>query len=199
MWMARVIEPGLVTQTDRVDHERVALIPANRVAHPGNVRVLGMFPIHRDGPPNARELIEDVYYIGSLNHRKFPWVHPNAGNAWRVAVPLNWIVGVLEGLFGPKRRPGLLPFRRCPGSHGSQFRLLAVRVGGIPCVYPYAVWSGGPKSGQIGCVRRRMRLFGFCRFGPRGGLRGQRRREDQHGHETIRQTHEAISHLATPR
>src|ERR1700687_419489 len=170
MRMTRVIEPGLVTQTDRVDHECVALVPADRVAHPGRVRALGVFLIHRDGPPNACELIEDVHNLGSLNHRKFPWIHPNSGYTRRVAVPLNRIINVRESLFGAEWRPRVLPFSRCPRRHRSQLRFSAEWVGGIPSIYSYTVGSGGPETGQIRRVSGRLGLFGICGSLLRSGL-----------------------------
>ena len=161
--MAGVIEPGLVVERDRVDDECVALVPSDRVAHPCRVRVLAMFGNHRDGPPNASKLIENVYHLWSLNYRKLPGIHVNARYAGRIAVPLNRIVDALESLLGPKGRPRFLPFGRCPGGHGSQLRFLAERVGGVPSVYPYAVGSGSPKTGKIRRVGRRLGRLSLCR------------------------------------
>src|SRR5260370_38841716 len=115
-----------------------------------------MFLIHSHGPPNASEFIEYIYHLGSLNHRKFPRVHPNAGYTRRITIPLNRIIDALKGLFGPKWRSRFLPFSRCPRGHGSQFGLLAEWVGGVPGVYPYTVGAGGPETGQIRRVSRHL-------------------------------------------
>src|ERR1700682_6355422 len=123
-----------------------------------------MFLVHRDGPPNACELIEDVHNLGSLNRRKFPWIHPNSGYTRRVAVPLNRIINVCESLFGAEWRPRVLPFSRCPRRHRSQLRFSAVWVGGVPGIYPYTVGSGGPETGKIRRGGRRLGRVRICCF-----------------------------------
>jgi hypothetical protein len=45
--MSYLIEPGFVVQAYRVDNERISIPPANGVAHPGKIQILGMLsPIH---------------------------------------------------------------------------------------------------------------------------------------------------------
>src|SRR5579864_4305638 len=41
---ARAVDPSLLVETNRVNHEGVSFIPANRIAHPRRVRVFGMLP-----------------------------------------------------------------------------------------------------------------------------------------------------------
>src|SRR5258708_34067650 len=120
-----------------------------------------MFLIHSDSPTNASEFIEYIYHLGSLNHRKLPRVHPNAGYTRRITIPLNRVIDAVEGLFGPKWRSRVLPFSGCPRGHGSQFGLLAEWVGGIPGVYPYTVGAGGPATGRTRHVSRPLGVAAF--------------------------------------
>src|SRR5437016_7146461 len=63
------IEPGPVIESHRLDHQRVALPVADRIPHPGRVRIFRQLPsIHMDLPvaPGAA-LIEQRHKSGRLD------------------------------------------------------------------------------------------------------------------------------------
>src|SRR5579864_9391992 len=42
VWKAGAVDPGLVVEADRVDHQRISFPPADRVSHPSRIDILGM-------------------------------------------------------------------------------------------------------------------------------------------------------------
>src|SRR5690349_10597660 len=79
---ASAVDPGLFVKADGVNDQRVSLVPANRIPHPGQFRVPGMLaPIGEDLADMVIELEIFKHTTGSLNHLQREGLNINPGHA----------------------------------------------------------------------------------------------------------------------
>src|SRR5579863_1695682 len=106
MRKASAINPGLFVQADSVDDKSVSFVPANRVSHPGQFRVLGMLAaVGEDLTYMVIELEILQYAPGSLNHLQRKGLNIDPRHAGRKAP--NVLAGCRIDVVGRVReRPG---------------------------------------------------------------------------------------------
>src|SRR5258706_14715281 len=81
VWMAVVIEPGFIVESDGVNDERISLPLSDRIAHPCGRQILGMLPAVRE------DLADEVMVLKQHDHlaralQDFHWLASYQINAW---------------------------------------------------------------------------------------------------------------------
>src|SRR5882762_9441643 len=126
MRMTGSVDPRFVIYTDGVNHERVSLILANRVPHPGARITVGMSsPIHVDSAHQVI-LIEQqehlVRELTELEHAKL--IQHEVGRTLRHTTGKGGVQVLASKVVWAPSHPGSLVFLRCPRLHLGLLRLL---------------------------------------------------------------------------
>src|SRR5258707_1075502 len=109
---ARAVEPCLVIESNRVDHQRVSFPPADRVAHPRGIQIFGVL-VGAGGinlPHKVIELEEFDYTAWRLNDLERKGMHVDSRHTgWEASnfVACSW-VHEIGGILHCSRSPGRL-------------------------------------------------------------------------------------------
>src|SRR5260370_38696258 len=118
------VQLRLIIESDRVNHQRIPVPPADRVAHPRGVQVLGVFvgSVRINLPDKVVALEELDYTARDLNNLERKGMHVDSRNTGREASDfiarsrVDEIGGILYRPRSPGRL-GRLVQRLSPGSH----------------------------------------------------------------------------------
>src|SRR5579863_4862474 len=119
--MAKEINPRLVIETDRLDHQSVAIPFTNRIPKPGWVWIFGkLSPVHPDRPPRVTPFVEDDQPSGQLDKLRWETLQNQARQTVWITLS-DWVITVRGAPRTVSRFGGVEPRLR-PSGHRRNIR-----------------------------------------------------------------------------
>src|SRR5215468_6918658 len=190
--MAHLIEPCLVVESDRVDHERVAVfVVADRMPPPLRIGIVGVLLVQPDDAEKGTDLVQDVDGLWRLDEPRLDGPEVDVWHPRRLAVDDLRIGGRLEVRIRARR--GLLRQRLRAGPRLIRdvvfvAALSAADVGEAEALSHAASRAvGQPVAGQVGNAR-----------GVLGGNGRPDDKRDRRGDERDGGRSKNVSHVRAP-